>query len=376
MTMLHKPYGKTGINASAIGFGAMRFTNQEDTEQCASLVKYAYDKGITYFDTAPGYGKSEELLGVAFKTMLKERAQRSFTVSSKTFGGDPASVRRDLETSLTRMGLEYLDFYHMWCILTPESYAERKRNGALKEFEKLKDEGLIRHICVSSHMTGGDIGTLLADYPFEGVLLGYSAMNFAYREAALDAAAKAGLGVVAMNPLGGGLIPREPTRFDFVRTRSDETVVEGALRFILNDPRITVALVGFSNTNQVDEAVRAADGFQPLSAGQTETIRSGLRAAFNELCTGCQYCDQCPQGIPIPRFLDAYNHLVLGDGPQGMINRLKWHWGISLEDNTLDRCNRCGLCETVCTQKLPIPDRLATIRDELVKARLIQKSKG
>ncbi|MEI6788574.1 MAG: aldo/keto reductase [bacterium] len=370
MAMLHKLYGKTGINASAIGFGAMRFTNQEDTEQCASLVKYAYDKGITYFDTAPGYGKSEELLGVAFKTMLKDRAKHPFTVSSKTFGGDPSSVRRDLETSLTRMGLEYLDFYHMWCILTPEAYAERKRNGALKEFERLKDEGLIRHICVSSHMTGGDIGTLLADYPFEGVLLGYSAMNFAYREAALDAAAKAGLGVVAMNPLGGGLIPREPARFDFVRTRSDETVVEGALRFILNDPRITVALVGFSDTNQVDEAVRAADGFQPLTDEQTEKIRSGLRAAFNELCTGCQYCDQCPQGIPIPRYLDAYNHLLLGNGPQGMINRLKWHWGISLEDNTLDRCNRCGLCETVCTQKLPIPDRLATIRDEIAKARL------
>jgi predicted aldo/keto reductase-like oxidoreductase len=368
--VIHKLYGATGIKVSAIGFGGMRFEDQDNTDQCAALVRYAYDQGINYFDTAPGYGKSEELLGVAFRTMLKERAQRPFYVSSKTFGGDPASVRRDLETSLTRMGLEYIDFYHMWCILTPDAYAERKRNGALKEFERLKEEGLIRHICVSSHMTGAAIGDLLADYPFDGVLLGYSAMNFAYREAGVEAAANARRGVVAMNPLGGGIIPREPGRFGFVRTREDETVVEGALRFIINDPRITVALPGFGNTTQVDEAIRAVDGFRPLTETQVAEIRSGIKESFNELCTGCQYCDDCPQGIPIPSYLDAYNHMLLGNGPTDMINRLQWHWGIKLEDDYLDRCTRCGLCEKACTQKLPIPDRLAAIREEVGKARL------
>jgi len=372
--VLHKKYGTTGISVSAIGFGGMRFTDQNQTEQCAALVKYAYDRGINYFDTAPGYGKSEELFGVAFKTMLAERSQRPFYVSSKTFGGDPSSVRRDLETSLTRMGLDYLDFYHMWCILTPEVYAERKRNGTLKEFERLKEEGLIRHICVSSHMTGGDIGTILADYPFEGVLLGYSAMNFAYRDAGLEAAAAAKRGVVVMNPLGGGIIPREAGRFDFVRTRGEETVVEGALRFLINDPRITIALVGLSTTGQVDEAVSAAEGFRPLSPAQVATIRAGIKESFNELCTGCRYCDECPQGIPVPKYLDAYNHMLLGKGPQDMINRLLWHWGISLEDDYLDRCTQCGLCNKACTQKLPVHERLAAIRDEIVKARAIAKT--
>ena len=367
--MLLKPYGTTGIKASAIGFGGMRFADQSKTDECANLVRYAYDHGINYFDTAPGYGKSEELMGVAFKTMLKERAQRPFFVSSKTFGGDPSSVRRDLETSLTRMGLEYLDFYHMWCILNPESYAERKRNGALKEFEKLKAEGLIKHICVSSHMAGGDIGGLLADYPFEGVLLGYSAMNFAYREAAIAAAGTLNRGVVTMNPLGGGIIAREAKRFEFVRTRNDESIVEGALRFIINDPRITVALVGFSSTAEVDEALRAVDGFRPLSSEQLAKIRAGLKQSFKDLCTGCRYCDECPQGIPIPKYLDAYNHMMLGNGPEDMINRLKWHWGISIEDNYLDHCTQCGLCNSACTQKLPVHQRLAAIRDEIIKAR-------
>lgn len=373
--MIQHTYGTTGIKVSTIGFGGMRFTNQSNTEECASLVNYAYDRGINYFDTAPGYGKSEELFGVALKTMLKERAKRPFYISSKTFGGDPSAVRKDLETSLTRMGLEYIDFYHMWCILTPEIYAARKRNGTLKEFEKLKSEGLIRHICVSSHMTGGDIGTLLADYPFDGVLLGYSAMNFGYREAGIAAASALNRGVAVMNPLGGGVIAREAKRFDFVRTRDEETVVEGALRFLINDPRITLALVGFSTPAQVDEAVNAATGFRPLTGEQVARIRNGLKQSFNELCTGCRYCDECPQGIPVPKYLESYNHMVLGNGPQDMINRLRWHWGISVDDTTLDRCTKCGRCNDACTQKLPVHERLAIIRQELARARAVEAAK-
>ena len=365
--MLHKTYGSTGLVVSALGFGGMRFLDQANVEQCASLVQYAHNHGINYFDTAIGYGKSEELFGVAFREMRKTCAARPFYVATKTFSDNPAAVRRDLETSLQRLGLDYVDFYHMWCVLSPEAYAARTRNGTLREFEKLKSEGLIRHICISSHMPGTEIAAMLADYPFEGVLLGYSAMNFAYREAGVDAAAAAGRGVVAMNPLGGGIIPQEPDRFTFVRTRPDETVVEGALRFILNDPRITVALVGFSTTAQVDEAVRAATGFTPLSAAQVAGIRAGLKEAFNELCTGCRYCDECPQGIPVPRYMDAYNQLALGCTGQDLINRLQWHWGIGPEDDYLDRCTRCGQCDAACTQHLPIRDRLARIREEIAK---------
>ena len=177
--MIYHIYGKTGIKVSAIGFGGMRFANQDDVDGCAGLVKAAYDKGISYFDTAPGYGKSEDLFGVAIKEMSKTRGNRPFYIATKTMRTEPAEVRRELESSLKRMNLDYVDFYHVWCILSHEAYLERKTNGVLKEFERLKQDGLIKHICVSTHMTGSDIGKMLADYPFEGTLLGYSAMNFA-----------------------------------------------------------------------------------------------------------------------------------------------------------------------------------------------------
>lgn len=363
--MIYREYGSTGVKVSALGFGGMRFPQELDAEGCAALVKAAYDAGVTYFDTAIGYGRSEEVMGLAFKEMSRTRAQRPFYVSSKTFGSTADDVRRDFETSLKRLQVDAIDFYHMWCLISPDIYGKRKLAGALKGFEKLKAEGLVKNIVVSSHMNGHDIADVLRDYPFEGVLLGYSAMNFAYREAAVEAAAQLRRGVVVMNPLGGGIIPQHPQRFAFVKTQPQETVVEGALRFLFNDPRITVVLVGLANEQQLAEAVRAVDGLQPMAPETALRIRSSLKESFNELCTGCAYCDECPQGLPIPKLMDAYNQYMLTGEKKSIVNRLSWHWSILQENNYLDRCSACGACEKACTQHLPIVSRLKEIRAEV-----------
>ena len=362
--MIYNTYGSTGIEVSAIGFGGMQFENQDDIDACASLVKAAYDMDINYFDTAPGYGKSEELFGAALKEMNKTRAQKPFYVSTKTMKAEPRQIRKELETSLKRLNLDYIDFYHVWCVMSLEAYKDRKAKGALAEFERLKAEGLVKHICVSTHITGSEIGEMLADYPFEGVLLGYSAMNFAYREAGLAAAAKLNCGVVVMNPLGGGIIPQHPDRFAFVKTRKTETVVEGALRFLINDRRITVALVGASNQQQLAEAIAAVEGYQPIRPETVQKIRASLKDAFNELCTGCRYCDNCPENIAVPKMMDAYNYYVLRGKGADMIDRLRDHWNISAKNDNVARCTECGLCETACTQKLPICQRLKFVHAE------------
>lgn len=375
--MLYRTYGKTGIDLSATGFGGMRFEKQRDIDACASLVKAAYDKGINLFDTAPGYGKSEEIFGAAFTEMNKTRRNKPFYVSTKSSKAEPDEIRKNLETSLKRMNLDYIDFYHFWYLMSLDEYYSRKAKGALKEFERLKDQGLIRHICVSTHMPGTDIAEMLRDYPFEGILLGYSVMNFAYREAGLAAAADLGLGVAVMNPLGGGLIPQHPRRFEFAKTRRDETIVEAALRFLINDPRITVALVGLSSIPQLNEAISAVDGYKPIASAAIQKIRDQLPEAFNQLCTACRYCrDKCPEGIPVEKLMGAYNfHTLVGDTKLTMEN-LKWHWGINLEDNNLDDCTECGLCEQACTQKLPIAKRLKTLRAEIEKFLAAEQAKN
>jgi len=365
--MIYNKYGSTDISVSAIGMGGMRFANQDDKDGCASLVKAAYDAGINYFDTAPGYGISEEIFGIAIKQMKKTRDKKPFYVSTKTMKAEPAEIRRQFETSLERLELDYIDFYHFWCVLSLDEYYRRKAKDALDEFERLKSEGLIKHICVSSHMPGADIIEMLDDYPFEGVLLGYSASNFAYRQAAIEAAAKQNRAVVVMNPLAGGVIPQNPQRFEFVKTRPEENVVEAALRFLLNDVRITVSLVGFSEQKHIKEAIKAVDGFEPIPDEKIERIRAGQVEAFDMLCTGCRYCDDCPEGIAVPKLMDAYNHYMLSGEVKDMLLRLKWHWNIQPDDPMLGKCTRCGQCESACTQKLDICDRIEFIRQQAEK---------
>ena len=365
--MIYRKYSSIDTRVSAIGFGGMRFRDEDDIDTCAWLVKAAYDKGINYFDTAPGYERSEEIFGVAIQEMKKTRDAKPFYISTKTMKTDAGEIREQLETSLKRMNLDYIDFYHLWCVFSLDDYCERKSKAVMKEFERLKDEGLIKHICISTHASGPDIIKILSDYPFEGILLGYSVMNFAYRQEGLDAASKLNRAVVVMNPLGGGLMPNNPERFSFVRSCPEETVVEAALRFLINEPRITIILVGFSDIRQLNEAISAVDGYKPIPAKTINKIRSSLQKSFNELCTSCRYCDKCPQGINVPRMMDVYNHYVLSDRPQDFINRLRYHWGIKLEDDCLQKCTGCRLCESACTQKLPICDRFKIIRREVKK---------
>jgi len=359
--MIYRNYGKGTEQVSVIGFGGMRFADQRNVEACASLVRSAYEAGITYFDTAPNYGKSEELFGVAFKEMNKTRKERPFYVATKSLRAEPSAIRKDLEQSLRRMNLEYIDFYHVWCVMSLQDYYGRKTKGALQEFERLHQEGLIRHICISSHMKGEEVETVLQDFPFAGVLLGYSAMNFSYREKAVETAARLGAGVVVMNPLGGGLIPQHPDRFDFLRTRENETVVQGGLRFLINDPRISVALVGFSHLQHLQEALLAVKDYQPISADQIAVMKSKIKQGFTELCTGCGYCDHCPEGIPVPRLMDAYNHYLLKGEKQALLDRLNWHWSIGRKDPILQACTQCRLCEEACTQHLPTTARVVEI---------------
>lgn len=359
--MLYKEYGNTGMNVSKIGFGGMRLPEEVSKEDAAALLNAAFDKGINYFDTAPGYGRSEDVFGCAFKTMPRDR----FYVSTKSMGEKAEDVRKDLERSLERMGLDYVDVLHMWCVMDLDDFHCRIDHGVLKEMDRLKAEGLVRHIALSTHMTGSDMAEAFGEYPFEGVLLGYSAINFPYREKGIAGAAERNMGVVVMNPLGGGLIPQHPEHFSYLKTQEHETVTEAALRFLLNDPAITVSLVGLSNMEQIAEAVSAADGCKPLPEDYKETLRNrSLEGdSMNKLCTSCSYCMPCPMGVPIVKLMDAFNHFILnGRKAKEITDRLHWHWGIEKDDKSIRSCIECGCCESKCTQKLPIIRRIAAVK--------------
>jgi len=355
--MRRKPYGRTGKEISVVSFGGMRFEHPEDVDANAEVVTHAFRRGMNYFDTAPGYhgGKSEEIFGAAFAHLPREE----FYVSTKSMAADAGGLREDLETSLERMKLQRIDFFHIWCLVHPRQWAERKAGGAVDAALKARDEGLIGHLVVSAHLSGPEICAVLDEGVFEGLTVGYCALNFPYRGEALSCAAGHGLGVVTMNPLGGGLIPANADRLDFLKGADDRTVVEAAIRFNVSQDAITSALVGCTTVDHVDQAVDAVEGFTAYGPEHVERVKRQVDVSFDGFCTMCGYCLPCPADVEISKLMEAYNWKILGEGDAGIRDRLKWHW--DLAPDAAAACVECGECEERCTQHLPIRERLKHI---------------
>jgi len=361
--MQYRDYGKTGKKVSMLGFGGMRFSDVDNHDKCVEMIVHAARGGINYFDTAPGYfeTRSETVCGKGFAELRRQGLP--YYVSTKTFQSSESEIRREIEASLKRLNVPAIDFYHIWCVTSLENWRERKKQGVIKTFQKLKEEKLINHICVSTHLIQNNIAELFTEPVFEGVLFGYSAYNFKTREKAFDVVQQQNLGAVVMNPLGGGIIPGNPELCRFLLKKGEEcnkeNAVKAALQFLWDHKSLSTALVGFANKGEIDLALNAAEAHTPRTDAELAAAKANASKSFEGICTGCSYCDDCPQEIPIPKFMDAYNRKILEEDEQNIYNQLKWHWNLSPE--VAGTCSQCGSCESVCTQHLNIIERLEYI---------------
>ena len=366
--MEYREYGKTGKKLSVLGFGGMRFpgelvSTEEGRALCAEIVIKAHDLGINFFDTAHSYcgGHSEEIYGMAFRRM-----KDSFFVSSKSqllYDPDESAVRRRIEQSLQTMNLSKIHFFHMWSILNLEQYREVMRPGGPYDgARRAKDEGLIDHICFSTHCTGNEIETIIQDGAFEGVILGYNLLNYRYRQQGLDAAGKHGLGVAIMNPLAGGVLPKNAALFlDFCR--GDECIVDAAFRFVLQQRAVTTALSGISSVKELIQNVSSVEKIIS-HVHETQIVPLEPVMQLNDLCTGCGYCAGCPAGLQISKLMMAYNQAILEkNDPSTLATALHEWWHIGKTEKF--HCVECHQCESRCTQHLPIIQRIREINDTI-----------
>ena len=360
--MLYKELGATGKKVSAIGFGGMRFDPgaylKGDYDSPAAVALRAYELGVNYFDTAPGYcdDHSERIIGHA----LKQMPQKPY-VSTKCglwMAQTAGEARRCLEKSLKQLGLDKVTFYNLWCLKSMDDYRRiTKKGGVYDGMVRARDEGLIEHICCTVHADGKTISAIINDGLADAVMLGYNALNFAYRREGIAACYEKGVGTVVMNPLGGGVIPAHPKLFDFIKTDSNQSIAEAALRFLIGQREVSVALPGMGTIREAEENCAAAENVAPVTQGALDRMAARLTKELDTLCTSCAYCDECPEGVPVVQLMDTYNEYMLaGNSPDAARERLAMHWSLSAK--AAKPCTRCGVCEKLCTQKLPIIERL------------------
>ena len=364
--MIYKEYGSTGIKVSAIGFGGMRFDMTQDEAKHIDLIRYGFEKGINYFDTAPGYNedKSEIWFGKALSALPREKVVISTKLMPEHIKTKAEALDK-IKRSCDRLQTDHIDIFHAWNFRTMEQYTDCIRpDGLYEAMQEAKAQGMIRHLAFSTHLTGNKAAEVAESGRFEGVLLGLNILNFPYRISAVLAAKKRGMGVAAMNTLYGGLIGKYEDKFSFIAS-DGESPVMAALRFNAGLEVLDVALNGFTTFEHINMACEAADTASKVTLEDLPAYEKLIGSGVEGFCTGCGYCKDCPKNISVPVLMQFYNLKLLENADEATMNEKFWShriWGILPENkSSASACIKCRHCEKSCTQHLPIIQRLQEI---------------
>ncbi len=365
--MQYRIYGKTSKKISALGFGAMRLP--QDHDESVELMRRAMDLGVNFIDTAMGYvgGESEIMVGKAVKG---RRDQVYLSTKNACHEWTNESWRRRLESSLTKLDTDYIDFYCVVHGLTWEAYTQHfsKPGGGLEEAFKAKEEGLIHHLCMSCHDTPENMIKLIDEGWLEGMIVQYNLLD-RRNEPAIQYAHERGLGVCIMGPVGGGRLAHHSDRLAALGGAGVTSIPDLALRFVLANPHVTCAMSGMNTIQQVEENVATASREEPLSEEELAAIRRATEEnqRLAELyCTGCRYCLPCPQGVAIPDIFSMMNlHRVWGltEPARRQYAHLQRH--ATDERKDASACVECGQCEEKCPQNIPIMKQLKESHEAL-----------
>ena len=366
--MQYHTLGGTGLRVSALGFGAMRLPMVEDHvdyDLAVPLLRRAMDLGINYFDSALGYcnATSEVAVGKA----VAGRPRESVILSTKHPVHKLEHVqqwRADLETQLRRLDSSYVDIYNCHGLRWEEfEQMVAPAGGVLEQARHAQAEGLIHHLSLSCHDTPENMMKLIDTGEFASITLQYNLLDRANTEA-IRHAQERGMGVVVMGPVAGGRLALSTDILDqyMPAGRAVRSTPELALRFVLSNPGVTVALSGMSALSQLEENVATANRSEPLGPAELQQITEALgeiKRLADLYCTGCGYCLPCPNGVRIPdnfRLMNYYRLYGLTE-----LARQQYGWMVKSGSGAAEACLECGECEPKCPQNIQIADQLREV---------------
>jgi predicted aldo/keto reductase-like oxidoreductase len=335
--LIPRTLGKTGIKLPVVSMGVMNSDNP-------NLIRAALDRGIVLLDTAHGYqrGRNEVIIGEA----IKGRPRDSYVIATKV-PAEPTTEAylKNVEISLERLGLEHVDILNCHDV---SSRREVEFEPVLKALEKLKKDGRARFVGVTTHSNEPEVIRAAAESKFHDVVI--TAYNFrqSHREQvreAVDTAAKAGVGIIAMKTLAGRYWDKE---------RKQPINTTAALKWVLNDPNVTTAIPGMTTFDQL-EADLAVMTALPL----TEQEKNDLRLNADSAGLYCQQCGQCLRAcrehLPVPSLMRSYMYAY------GYGNLSAAHDLLRRLDLPDQPCRNCGDCSVRCVQGIDVADRVKDI---------------
>ena len=363
-----------------LGFGLMRLPllNPEDDssidlELMKQMVDRFLEQGFTYFDTAWMYcgGKSEE---AAYEALVSRHPRDSFTLTTKL----PAYMLKKEEDrewlfneQLRRTGAGYFDYYWLHDV-NSHSVETFDRLRCWDFIRQKKEAGLVRHIGFSYHDGPELLDKLLTAHPeIEYVQLQLNYLDWdsmsIQSHACYEVATRHGKPVIVMEPVKGGTLAQVPAQLEklFKAREPEMSVPSWAIRFAATHENVMMVLSGMSNMEQLLDNTGYMKDFQPLNDEEMELMHLAARIINEGIaipCTGCSYCTvNCPMHIAIPKYFALYNAEMQESKEKGWTSQGVYYDNLTKEFGKASDCIKCGQCEGMCPQHLPIRSYLEDV---------------
>ncbi len=361
--MQKRRLGKTGLRVSAVGFGGIPIIALSK-RQAEKVVKYAYEKGINFFDTARAYGDSEEKIGTALKEVRDE-----VIIATKTHQRTKEeAATAGLKHSLRNLQTDRIDLVQVHGI-DKEELLEKTLSpeGSLSALKEARAEGKIDYIGISGH-NPYVLAKAIKTGEFDTILVPLNVLDRKATEELIPLAKKLDVGVIIMKPMGGCgaplFFPQEGARFlgkpeqdwpdasEFVAHFGKDGIerAQRSLRFVLAHDVDTI-IPGLRSTDEIDHLVKVDENFKGLTPDEKKAYK------FRQLppepfCRECGLCMPCPEDVPI--------HLILRWNVYcTFYNIKKWPTEQYQKLRTkVNSCTECGKCEEKCLYSLPVINML------------------
>jgi predicted aldo/keto reductase-like oxidoreductase len=340
--MKYKRLGKTNLKVSQFGFGAVQICRIPEAE-AIDLVRESVNRGINLIDTAHDYPDSEDILGKALKGIRDK-----VFISTKSPETSKDKFLDDLNTSLKRLGTDYIDIFLFHDASKDKKLDELLNNSVIDALIKEKRKGKIGSIGFSCH--NPDIIERYYDIEdFSVIMIPVNFISTEFVEKNYDKLIERDIGIMGMKPLGGG--------------RMEDARV--SLKYV-NQYEKVIPVIGMQSKSELEENLKLVRMNGSINDSDQKIMKEIKKELGDKFCRGCGYCIPCSQGIDIVQvnFLKVFFKQFSFDK---VVNPER-----TRVVEQVDECIECGECIKSCPYSLEIIDMLKENKDYY----LMRKEKG
>lgn len=279
-SMPTRSLGKTGFKVGILSLGGqatLEIAGRE--EESEKIINRAIDLGVNYIDTAASYGRGVSQLNIG--RVMKNRRNEVW-LSTKTHDRTYDGSMRLLEESLKNLQTDHIDTWQLHNIQTQEQMDQiLSGNGAIKALEKAKAEGIVRYLGITGHFEPLVLLRAIQNYPFDSILLAVNAADVHYlsfKNYLLPEAQKLGIATIGMKVttrsrmLSTWTPPPANEQPERLRTSKPGAInIREALTYNMSLP-VSTTIIGVDSIEQIEENVRIASDFSPLSQNEMAEI--------------------------------------------------------------------------------------------------------